>query len=165
MNQAAPDTQAEDDLPEVYRFLEEDDLLRLIDLCDEFFNESELREFATFSPERLMALFRDALGSTTTKVIVFAPEGQVEGFIAFSLQAHYTYEPMALGFLFYVTPAYRKSPAGRDLQEIAIVYAKACGAVAFYNGVMAGIDSVSKTMPNLYMKLGFEPLWWGRKIL
>lgn len=165
MNQAAPELHPEPDLPEVFRLLEEDDLLRMVDLAEEFFNESELREFATFSPERIHETFRGTLTNPNFKAIVFAPEGRVEGFIAFMLEASYTYEPLALGYLFYVSPPYRKSPVGRDLQELAIVYAKACGAVAFYNGVMAGIDNVSKTLPNLYMKLGFEPLWWGRKLL
>jgi len=148
-----------------FRLMVEDDLSRMVQLAHQFFDESELAEFATFSPENIHATFHGTLANPNFQVIVFAPEGQVEGFIAFMLEASYTYEPLALGYLFYVSPRYRRSPAGRQLQELAILYAKECGACAFYNGVMAGIDGVAKSLPNLYTKLGFEPLWWGRLIL
>lgn len=156
-----PDTSETD----IFRFLEERDIPSLVALGQAFFEESEFPTFSTFDPEAFEATMRRSLGCPTFQTVVFVPDGPVQGFLSFQLEAPYTKEPLALGFLFYVSPAYRKGPVGRILQEVAIISAKGCGAVAFYNGVMAGIDGVAKSMPNLYRKFGFEDLWWGRKIL
>lgn len=152
-------------VPEVFREMEERDFPRLEELARDFFHESELAGFATFSPDNLAATLRNMHDNPDLVMLVFAPDDLIQGFIAFQLESSYTVEPLALGYLFYVTPAFRRSPAGRVLQEIAVSYAKMRGACAFYNGVMAGIDGVAKSLPNLYQKLGFEPLWWGRLIL
>jgi GNAT superfamily N-acetyltransferase len=160
------DPVAEDHLPvETFRFLTEDDIAGLVDLGCEFFLESEFPGFSTFAPGRFEGVLRRSLDNPYFPTFVFVPEGRPEGFLTVQLDNPYTVELLALGFLFYVTPPYRKSPAGRILQSLALAYAKDCGAVAYYGGVMSGVETVQKTMPNLYRKLGFEDLWWGRLIL
>ncbi len=150
---------------EVFRHMREGDIPALVALGQRFFDESEFPSFSTFSPENFERLLRATVGHPQFRTLIFAPEGTPEGFLSFQLETAYTVEPLALGFLFYVSPAYRKSPAGRILQGMALAQAEDCGAVAFYGGVMSGIESAEKTMPNLYRKLGFEELWWGRRIL
>ena len=163
MEQAKPPS-AQDQSP-VFRELEFEDLPRMVELAQRFFDESEFKDFATFSPESILLTFEAALSNPRFATIVFAPDGVVEGFSAFQFESSYTVEPLALGYLFYVSPEHRRGPAGRLLLDLSVNYAKQYGAVAFYNGAMAGIDSVSNTLPNLYRKMGFEPLFWGRKIL
>jgi GNAT superfamily N-acetyltransferase len=168
MNQAleVPQTDAQPaGETDIFRFLEEADIPALVALGQQFFAESEFPKFATFSPENFERVLRQSLDNPVFATLIFAPEGTPEGFLSFQLDNPYTVEPLALGFLFYVAPAYRKTPAGRILQGMALDYAKGCGAVAFYGGVMSGIETARKTMPNLYRKLGFEDLWWGRCIL
>jgi GNAT superfamily N-acetyltransferase len=168
MNQAleVPQTSVQPaEETDIFRFLEERDIPALVALGERFFEESEFPGFSTYSPENFERLMRRSIGDPGFVTLIFAPEGAVEGFLSFQLDNPYTVEPLALGFLFYVAPAYRKSPAGRILQGMATAYAKGCGAVAFYGGVMSGIEAAQKTMPNLYRKLGFEELWWGRLIL
>lgn len=150
---------------EIFRFLEEKDIPALVALGQRFFEESEFPSFSTYSPENFERVLRLSIDSPVFVTLVFTPEGTPEGFLSFHLDNPYTVEPLALGFLFYVVPEYRKTPAGRILQGMALEYAKGCGAVAFYGGVMSGIEAARKTMPNLYRKLGFEDLWWGRCIL
>jgi GNAT superfamily N-acetyltransferase len=168
MNQALeiPQTHVEpDEETDIFRFVREDDIPALLALGERFFDESEFSTFSTYSPENFERVLRATVDNPAFPTLIFAPEGTPEGFLSFQFDAPYTVEPLALGFLFYVSPEYRKSPAARILQGMANAYAKGCGAVAFYGGVMSGIEATRKTMPNLYRKLGFEELWWGRCIL
>jgi len=155
------------DLPSVFRLMSEDDVDRLVVLGEQFYQESEFPEFSTFNPEGLRHTLDASILNPHFHFIVFSPEegGQIEGFIAFQVEASYTIEPLALGYLFYVTPGFRRSPAGRLLQQVAIDYARALGCVAFYNGCMSGIETAEKSMPNMYRKFGFKDLYWGRKLL
>lgn len=149
-----------------FRFATEEDIPRLLELAEAFFNESEMNEFATFSPANIARTVGNFVKHPDAAFICFLPDGEtIEGFSAFMMEASYTEELVALGWLFYVSPEYRKTPAGRSLLALSVDYAEQSGCCAFYNGVMAGIDSVGKTMPNMYMKQGFEPLWWGRRVL
>lgn len=152
--------------PEYFRFATKEDTPRLLELAEAFFHESEMSEFATFSPMNIERTINNFVAHPDAALICFLPDGEViEGFSAFLMEASYTEELVALGWLFYVAPEYRKTPAGRSLLALSVDYAEQSGCCAFYNGVMAGIDGVSKTMPNMYMKQGFEPLWWGRRVL
>ena len=152
--------------PVYFRFGEEKDIPRLLELAEQFFNESEMSEFSTFSAENIERTIRNFFAHPDFVFLVFLPDGEeIHGFSAFMMEASYTEELVALGWLFYVTPEYRKTPAGRSLLALSVDYAEQAGCCAFYNGVMAGIDGVAKTMPNMYMKQGFEPLWWGRRVL
>jgi GNAT superfamily N-acetyltransferase len=162
--------QAKNALPdeldiETFRFMTEADIDRMCDLGNEFFNESEFPSFSTFSREKFADTLKLFVGDPDNVMLVFAPGGTVQGFIGFGIAAQYTEEPLALGWLLYVTPKFRKTPAGRILMTLADDYAREAGCCAFYMGCMAGIDSVAKSMPNMLTKLGYEPLFWGRKIL
>jgi GNAT superfamily N-acetyltransferase len=155
------------DLPDVFSLIKPEDVDRLCVLGEQFFQESEFPEFATYNPEGLRIVLENTIGNPRFQFITFRPVhgGPIEGFIAFQVEASYTVEPLALGYLFYVTPGYRRSPAGRLLQQVAVDYARALGCVAFYNGCMSGIEAAEKAMPNMYRKLGFKDLYWGRKLL
>lgn len=159
--------QIQPNTTEVFRFIEPEDIPRLLELGKRFYDESEFADFSTFSEDHLREVANTFVAMPDENVLlVFAPNGgQIEGFFGFQIVSHYTVEPMALGWLLYVAPEYRRSPAGRILLNLAEDYAKRAGCCIFYAGAMSGIEAVSKTLPNLYMKHGFEPLWWGRKIL
>ncbi len=148
-----------------FRDIEMGDIDALVDIAREFFEESELPSFATFAPENIRLALEVTIQSPAMVGIVFTLDDKVEAFLTFVMDTAYTKEPMAMGHLFFVRPAHRHSPLGRQMMEMAEDIASDYGCVVFYQGVMAGIESVAKTMPNMLVKSGYEPLWWGRKVL
>lgn len=155
------------DLPTVvFRDATADDIPELVAGGRRFFAESEFTEFAEFSPENYEKHLRVLMDLPTYRFILFTVDGKIEGMLSYALDVFYTSKPIALMGLFYVTPEHRRSPAGRLLLDLAIKRAKEDGATVFYAGSQAGIQSVAKTMPNLFRKFGFEETaFWGRKIL
>lgn len=153
-------------LPEI-NFVEfsADHIDGVVALGARFFEESEFPSFAEFSPKHFRMTLEEMVESPSSQGIIFIDQGQVEGFIFFGLDCAYTAKPIALMWLFYVTPEYRRSPIGRELLSIAEAWAKDLGATAFYGGSMAGIPSVEGTMRNLFIKAGYKELFWARKIL
>lgn len=150
-----------------FRALVPDDVPRIVEMGHRFFAESDMREFAEYAPANLERALHYYVESPTFRSVVFEVNGQIEGFLFYSLDVTYTTRPLALMFLLYVSPEYRRGPAGRLLVQCATDMARDHdNAVAFYAGAMAGIPAVSKTLPALYRRLGFEDLdFWGRKLL
>lgn len=153
------------DLKPRFREMMADDVLHILQLCRLFFLESEFSSFSTFDPESLLRLLDGIPDNPRLDCFVFEDGGFPQGFLIYQTDTTYTVEPLALMFLFYVAPEYRKSPVGRSLLKIAEAHAKARGCVAFYGGAMAGIPGVTQTLKNLYAKAGYEELYWGRKLL
>lgn len=150
--------------PRFRDFLPED-VDSIVALGADFFAESEFPTFATFAPDNFRMCLQEAVMSPSMTGLVFEYDREIKGFLFYQLDASYTKEPIALMWLFYVAPDFRKSPVGRELLHLAENYAMAQGAVAFYAGAMAGIPAVNTTLKNLYLKVGYEPLFWGRKTL
>ena len=141
------------------------DISEMIRLGDTFFAESEFSEFATYSPQNFHMVLTEAVHSPSVNGIVFEDKGKIRGYLFYQLDMSYTTKPIALMWLFYVVPEYRRSPVGRSLLDLAESHAKAQGAVAFYGGSMSGIPSIKGSLKNLFAKAGYEELYWGRKIL
>lgn len=158
-------TLPETDIGPRFRDFVEADVEEIVLLGDRFFAESEFPDFATFSPERFAGSLREIVHSPSLDGFVFEIGGRIEGFCFYQLDVAYTEEPIALLWLIYVTPEYRRSPVGRELLSIAEDHARACGAVVFYAGAMAGITSANRTLKNMYLKAGYDELFWGRKLL
>lgn len=151
----------------VFRGATPDDIDEIVGAGERFFAESEFKDFSEYSPENFRRTLGDMLNSEASRIFVFLPDGRhIEGFVAFQFSFAYTREPIALLFLLYVAPEFRRSPAGRLLMQLAMADAKAQGAVAFYAGAMARMGPSDKTLANMYRKLGFEDLgFWGRAVL
>ena len=146
-----------------FRQMTEDDIPEMVELGVRFFNESGLPEFATVSPDNLKIALTDGLVRPSIVNLLFVVDGVIEGFMIYQMEVSYTVEPMALLSLFYVTPEYRRGPAGRILLETAISMAKASGCCAFYAGSMAEMGGTSNSLGNMYRKFGFKDLgFWGR---
>ena len=137
----------------------------IVELGADFFAESEFSDFAEYSEENFRSMLYEAANSLAMEGLLFTDAGRIRGMIFFQLDMGYTVKPIALMWLFYVAPEYRKSPVGRVLLALAEGLAKLRGATAFYGGSMAGIPEVKNTIRNLYNKAGYEELYWGRKIL
>jgi len=150
--------------PRFRDFLPED-VDSVVALGDRFFRESEFKKFSKYSPEHFRHVLNASFHTPAMHGFVFEDDDKIKGFLFYQLDISYTEDPIALMWLFYVVPKYRKSPVGRELLSIAENHAKACGATAFYAGSMSGIDRVKNSLKNLYTKAGFKELWWGRKIL
>lgn len=155
-----------DNAPTVFRDAVLADVPRLVELGKAFFAESEFPDFTEYDPEGFELTVKKLINDPSYFLLTFAPVDEVEGFIAFSLDSAYTKDPLALLFLLYVTPGQRKTPAGRLLVDAAEAVARDNGAVAFYAGAMSGVPGTTKSIANMYQKLGFESTdFWGRKIL
>lgn len=137
----------------------------IVELGAEFFAESEFGDFSEFSPENFRSMLYEAANSLSMEGLLFTDAGRIRGMLFFQLDLGYTVRPIALMWLFYVAPEYRKTPVGRELLKLAEGMAKLHGATAFYGGSMAGIPGVKNSLRNLYTKAGYEELYWGRKIL
>ena len=148
-----------------FRDFVESDVERIVEMGADFFAESEFPDFAEYSEDNFRQTVNGIVMSPALEGFVFEMDGVIEGFIFYHLECAYTVKPIALMFLFYVTPEFRRSPVGRELLDIAEGHAKACGATVFYAGAMAGIQSANRTLKNLYVKAGYDELYWGRKIL
>lgn len=157
------------DDPTLRNFREADaaDIDRLVALGAQFFAESDFGAFTEFAPENFRLTMESLIGREDCELLVFLPDGEViEGFIAFNYDVSYTKDPLALLFLLYVSPAFRRSPAGRFLVDLALVTARISGAKAFYAGAMSGVPGTEKTLGNMLRKLGFEDVdFWGRALL
>lgn len=157
------DTQAPDP---VFRPANEDDVPRLIELGDRYFAESELAKHVSFSRANAELSFGNLVRHPSYRHFVFTPKGEIEGYVGYNLDVTFTIEPLAQLMMLYVAPGYRKTPAGRCLLRLALADAKANGAKVFYAGTMSGVPGVTKTLRNLFKKLGFtEADFWGKTIL
>lgn len=148
-----------------FRDFMETDIPRVVELGGWFFQESEFSEFSTFSPRRFERALYEVVHSPAFEGFVFEINGEIEGFLFYQLDVAYTEEPIALLWLFYVSPEYRRTPVGRELLSIAEHHALSRDAVCFYAGAMAGIPACDRTLKNMYRKAGYKDLFWGRKIL
>jgi GNAT superfamily N-acetyltransferase len=142
-----------------------DDVPDIVALGDGFYTESELSSLTPFNPDRFAQTLLSGLEGGFLHGFLFCSQGVPAGFVFYTLDQTYTKDPLAYIWLLYVVPSLRKTPAGRLMLDLVEKGARARGAVALYGGVMAGIDEVKTTRPNLYRKQGFEPLYWGRKVL
>lgn len=141
------------------------DVDEIVALGDRFFEESEFSTFSTYSPDHFRFVLASIEHSPTLSGFVFEKGGKIKGFIFYQMDLSYTEEPVALMWLFYVVPKFRKSPVGRELLKIAENHAKARGARVFYAGSMSGIPGIQNSLKNLYEKTGYKQLFWGRKVL
>lgn len=151
---------------EIFRVATQEDIPELLALGEQFFGESEFGNFTEFAPDHMLVVLDEMINKPSFVTSVFRPDGQIRGFIAFTMDMSYTKDPIGLLFLLYVTPEYRKSPAGRNLVEYALAQAKAIGCKAFYAGGMSGVPGTKKSIGNMFRKIGFEETdFWGRIIL
>ena len=162
-----------------FRVAKREDLSRIVDLGQRFFDESEFPAFTSYDPARFLRVLEMAnrndamihilaeLGETEMLAYPETPPPELVGFVSFDVNAYYTRHKIAHLFLLYAVPEHRASPIGRLLMNAALDVAKIEGAAAFYAGAMAGINQrQEKQLMNMLYKIGFEPLGgFARKIL
>lgn len=151
--------------PDGFSTVTPDDVPDIVALGRGFYAESELSDLTPFSPERLSRSILIGLKGDFMHGVMFHAKGVPAGFALYTLDSSYTEDPLAYIWLLYVVPHLRASPAGRLMLGLIEKNCTALGAVALYGGSMAGIDAVRNTLPNLYRKMGFDTLYWGRKAL
>jgi GNAT superfamily N-acetyltransferase len=157
------------------------DLVPLVILTEEFFNESGWTEFTSFNPEGMKLHYEKVLNepfSETGQIIYICdtlpvPDGsggetpQVPvGFIKFGVQVCSTVDPVGVLDAVYVHPTFRLSPAGRLLFAAAENRLRSYGCCVFFASPGARMGGVDKSMSNMLAKLGFEiPVLNGCKVL
>lgn len=157
------------------------DLVPLLVLAEEFFNESGWKEFTSFNHEGMHMHFEHVLNSPFAETAQFiymldtlpVPDGsggetqQVPiGFIKFGIQVCSTVDPVGVLDAVYIHPTFRLSPAGRLLFTAAENRLRSFGACVFFASPGAKMGGVDRSMANMLTKLGFDvPVINGAKVL
>jgi len=133
----------------------------------EFYNESEFPNFATLDLECLRRVTLRNIEYGELCVLAGLYKGELTGFVMFSVARHYTVEPLAQLFLFFVSKRRRMGPLGRALLMGAEQVARDAGAVAFYAGATANMGGgIDERLMNLLDKRGYMRLGGvARKLL
>lgn len=157
------------------------DLGVLLDLSEEFFNESGWKEFTNFNREGMLhhidKVVNEPFFETGQMVYMCdtlpVPDGSggdtaqtPVGFIKFGVQVCTTTEPVGVLDAVYVKPEFRLSSAGRVLFTAAENRLRSLGACVFFASPGARMGGVDKSMANMLTKLGFDvPVLNGCKVL
>ncbi len=157
------------------------DLVPLMVLTEEFFNESGWKEFTSFNEEGMRIYYDRVLNEPfheTGQMIYICdtlptPDGtggetpQLPiGFIKFGIQVCSTIDPVGVLDGVYVHHTFRLSQAGRLLFTAAENRLRALGACVFFASPGAKMGGVDRSMANMLTKLGFDvPVINGVKVL
>jgi len=139
------------------RLVRREDADKVLPLCREMFEESDFAkttEFA-FDRSRFEQLMEINPSDLYIALLAETEDGDVAGYITVALNYIYTKQPWAVLECFYVTPKFRKTAIPRTLAKKMTRALKSTGAVAFFANSISG-TSASRTMLNMFRKLGFE---------
>jgi hypothetical protein len=144
------------------------DLVPLVVLAGEFFNEAGWKAFTNFNHEGMKLHFEHVLNTPFNEhgqSIIMCDELMMQGgnvltrpvgFIKFGLQVCSTTEPIGVLDAVYVLKELRLSHAGRMLFAAAENHLRALGACAFFASPGARMGSVDKSMSNMLGRMGFD---------
>jgi len=157
------------------------DLASMMEMSEEFFNESGWKEFTSFNHEGMVHHLGHTINNPfheTGQCIYICeaipvPDGtggetpqDPVGFIKFGVQVCSTTEPVGVLDAVYVRPQYRLSAAGRLLFTAAENKLRSLGACVFFASPGAKMGAVDKSMANMLTRLGFDvPVINGVKVL
>ena len=127
------------------------------DIGEDFFHEAEFDRFAEFDAERWRLNCEHRIGSGQTPFIVAEFEGRIVGFISYTLEQAFTKRPIAVAWMFYVKPSWRKLAIGRGLLSAALDMAKGDNACAFFASITPTTPA-ARSMVNLFRHKGFTPM-------
>jgi GNAT superfamily N-acetyltransferase len=157
------------------------DLPIMLDMTEEFFNESGWTQFTSFNRDGMAQHLDRCINEPffETAQIVYmcdtipVPDGNggetpqaPVGFIKFGVQVCSTTEPVGVLDAVYVKPDFRLSAAGRLLFAAAENRLRSVGACVFFASPGAKMGAVDRSMANMLTKLGFDvPVINGVKVL
>jgi hypothetical protein len=142
----------------VFRLGKPDDVEPLLDRYgQEFFDEGGFNAFAVFDKRRAAEKMRQDVMSGATPFVLAEVDGAVAGMISYSLEHTFTTHPIAMLWMFYVMPRYRRSAPmlGRMLLWLALDMARNDDACAFF-AVVPPRSSIGRTLGNLFRRAGFD---------
>jgi hypothetical protein len=143
------------------------DLVPLVVMSSQFFDEANWKEFTNFNPEGMKTHFEAILMRPFTEtghfiyVCEVIPASGVGkpvpiGFIKCCIQWASTTEPLGVLDAVYIEKTYRLSHAGRALFNIAENRLREVGCCVFFAAPGARLGGVDTSMSNMLGKLGFE---------
>jgi GNAT superfamily N-acetyltransferase len=123
----------------------------------DFFHEAGFDRFSTFDIKRAAREMRRQIAQGDTPFILAELDGEVIGMVSYMLSHVFTAEPIAVLWMIYVMPAYRRGPVGRLLVWFATDIAKAEGACAFF-ATIAPTSPAARSLCNLLRRCEFLPM-------
>jgi L-amino acid N-acyltransferase YncA len=118
------------------------------------FSEGGFGAFSTFDLERAVREMTRLVERDDTPFIVAEVNGDVAGWISWTMMHVFTREPIAVLWTIYVRPEYRDGAIGRRLIYSALDLAKSEGACAFFMTV-APTSEPAKALCHILRQFGF----------
>jgi GNAT superfamily N-acetyltransferase len=141
-----------------FRLGKPEDVRPLLDKYgSDFFHEAGFDEFSPFDIERATDVMAAQIQRGDTPFILATLNNEVVGMISYTLSHVFTAQPIAVLWMFYVMPPYRRSAAGRMLLWFAIDMARGDDACAFFSTV-APTSIAGRSLCNLLRRAGFKPM-------
>ena len=123
----------------------------------DFFHEAGFDTFSTFDLPRAEIEMRRQISSGQTPFILATLDDEVVGMVSYMMSHVFTAQPIAVLWMIYVMPPYRRGPVGRLLVWFACDIAKNEGACAFFSTV-APTSPAARSLCNLFRRCGFQPM-------
>jgi GNAT superfamily N-acetyltransferase len=141
-----------------FRLGKPEDVRPLLDKYgSDFFHEAGFAEFAPFDIERATIEMAAQIKRGDTPFILATLDDAVVGMVSYTLSHVFTARPIALLWMFYVMPSYRRSAIGRMLLWFALDLAREDGASAFF-ATVAPTSIAGRSLCNLFRRAGFKPM-------
>jgi GNAT superfamily N-acetyltransferase len=122
-----------------------------------FFHEAGFDAFSPFDLPRATIEMRKQIARGDTPFILAELDGDVVGMVSYTLSHVFTVKPIAVLWMIYVMPPYRRGPLGRLLVWFAADLAKSEGACAFF-ATVAPVSRAAHGLCNLLRRCGFAPM-------
>jgi GNAT superfamily N-acetyltransferase len=122
-----------------------------------FFHEAGFDAFSAFDLPRAAKEMRRQISQGDTPFILAEIDGETVGMVSWTMSHIFTAEPIAVLWMMYVMPQYRRGPVGRLLLWFAVDLAKQEGACAFF-ATIAPTSPAARRLCNLFRRCGFEPM-------
>lgn len=130
-------------------------------LYQRFFDEARYQDRGiVYAPEKVYDKLKNAILLQRYPHVIARTrgyDGQIVGFISYSLDDAFCAAPVAVMDNFYVVPEHRRSAIGRVMVAIVTDMAIGDGACAFHAPVASGTGA-AKSLLNLFRHAGFSEI-------
>jgi L-amino acid N-acyltransferase YncA len=123
----------------------------------DFYYEAGFGEFSSFDIERATNVMAAQIQSGDTPFVLATLNDEVVGMVSYTLCHVFTVQPIAILWMFYVMPSYRRGAVGRMLLWFALDLARGDNACAFF-ATIAPTSIAGRSLCNLFRRAGFKSM-------
>jgi GNAT superfamily N-acetyltransferase len=135
-----------------------EDVPKLVDLFDRFFEETHYADHLDYSPDNSRRYLAHVIGTGMSPHILAVLGGDVIGVLSYHIDRSFCAQPLAILDEVYVIPEFAGTPVGRALVSSAMDICRDVEGANCFHAVLSSGHKRAKTLVNLFKKFGAQEI-------